>query len=223
MGLPAELVVILGIAVLMALHRCRRGAALRVATPAPALMIAAAPRGAAPAAGPAPAPAALPFAIESDGHVWLPDRHRVHRFSLFGPDASFEDEPRVAEGSLGRREFFERHPQLCGGRAPWMPSTLHAGDLSGARVARGDDDAEPWRLETLGPEGEYVAYGFDTREGAAAALGILESRRVVRRPRDGNGRPIPAAPGDFEEGRLRWERTVALLVEELLDPRRPVR
>lgn len=161
-------------------------------------------------------------AIEADGHVWLPDRHAVHRYALFGPDALFEDEPRVVPGSLSRREFFGRRPELNGGRAPWLPSTLGHGDFTGARVVHGDFTVDPWRLEALGPDGEYVSYVFESFDDAHAALRLLESRGVVRRPRSEDGTPIPASTGDFEEARLRWQRTIEQLVRSLVQPEPPL-
>ena len=162
------------------------------------------------------------MAIEADGHVWLPDRHAVHRFSLFGPDALFEDEPRVVPGSLSRREFFQRRPELNGGRAPWMPSTLGSGDYTGARVVRGEPGVDPWRLEALGPDGEYVAYAFESFDDAHAALRLMESRGVVKRPHEPDGTPIPVSYGDFEEARIRWERTIEQLLHSLVQPEPPL-
>ena len=63
----------------------------------------------------------------------------------------------------------------------------------------------PWRVETLGRDGEYGAFDFETEDGARAALLLLERFRIVRRPLDDEGNPIPASPEDFEEARRRYE------------------
>lgn len=47
------------------------------------------------------------------------------------------------------------------------------GDVVAARVVAGEGEEEPWRLEGIGRDGEYVSYGFATREGAQAVLDLL--------------------------------------------------
>lgn len=88
---------------------------------------------------------------------------------------------------------------------------LRAGDFSAARVVRGAPGVDPWRLELLGPEGEYVSFGFDIEEGARAALDLLETRAVMRYVEDEGGRPLLPSTEQFEEARRRRDETERLL------------
>src|SRR6185503_10933861 len=221
-GIPSELIAVLAVAGIALLLRVEWAVRRREAAATRELLSAALENVGPLAAEFVETSADDLMAIEADGHVWLSDRHAVHRFSLFGPDAIFADEPRVVPGSLSRREFFQRRPELNGGRAPWMPSTLGHGDYTGARVVPGEVGVDPWRLEALGPDGEYVSYVFDSPEDARAALRLLETCGVVRRPQEPDGTPIPVSFGDFEEARLRWERKLDQLVRSLIQPEPPL-
>jgi hypothetical protein len=149
------------------------------------------------------------LAIESDGHVWLPDRHGIHRFPLAAADSPEEPGPLGASGTVNREEFESWRSKQSASRQRGLPGEgLHSGDFTAARIVRGAPDLEPWRLETLSRDGEYVAFSFETEEAARVALAMLERYAVVRRLVDDDGTPIPASPGDFAEARLRWERTI---------------
>lgn len=94
-----------------------------------------------------------------------------------------------------------------GGVQPSRPgSPLSAGDLTGARIVRGDAASGPWRLETLGRDGDFGFHPFTTRNGAEAALDLLVTQEVVLRPVDDQG-AIPPSSEDFEEARRRYEAT----------------
>jgi hypothetical protein len=88
---------------------------------------------------------------------------------------------------------------------------LRPGDFSAARVARGAPGVDPWRLELLGPEGEYVSFGFAVEEAARAALDLLETRTVMRYVEDEGGRPLIPSSEQFEEARRRRDETERLL------------
>ena len=87
----------------------------------------------------------------------------------------------------------------------------HDGDFTGARVVHGAADEGPWRFEALGRDGEYTAFVFETREGADAALGVFESRGVIRLGRDEDGNPVPPSAEQFEEARRIFLETEAAL------------
>uniref|UniRef100_A0A832I2E9 Uncharacterized protein n=1 Tax=Eiseniibacteriota bacterium TaxID=2212470 RepID=A0A832I2E9_UNCEI len=155
--------------------------------------------------------------LESDGHVWLPGLRGLRRVWLGSEDA---DPALTAAGYLSREEFEKRRAlaRLRGDSAGLLGDTFQPGDFTAARVVRGAAGAEPWRLEALGPDGEYVSFGFETQSSAEAALGLLEEHGVVRRPPGEDGEPVPASPGDFEEARRRAEETeLALGAEPPLD------
>ena len=80
------------------------------------------------------------------------------------------------------------------------------GDLGAARVVRGAPGVDPWRLEALGRDREYLAWGFETEEAARAALDLLE-RVVVRAPTDADGDPLAAGAAEFAEARKIHEET----------------
>jgi len=83
--------------------------------------------------------------------------------------------------------------------------TLSPGDFTGARVKRGAENT--WRVETLGRDGEYQPFTFETAEAARAALEMLERRDIVRVPRDEDGLPLPPSAEAFDEARRRHEET----------------
>lgn len=136
-------------------------------------------------------------AVTSDGYAFVPDRHAVR---LVPPDE---------EGEAWKAG--EHATQRRGAAA--IASSWHAGDFTGARVARGGGE-EPWRLEALGRDGEYVVFGFETRDGAEAALKLFESRGVIRVGLDENGDPAPASAEQFAEARRIFEETERALASE---------
>jgi hypothetical protein len=97
------------------------------------------------------------------------------------------------------------HGEETAGGAP--AERFAPGDFTGARVGRGAGGFGPWRLEVLGPEGEYIPFPFETEEAARAALAMLERRGVVRAPRDEDGVARPPSPEQFEEARRRYDET----------------
>lgn len=159
--------------------------------------------------------AAAPLVVESDGHVWLPTGSGVRRLWLGSEDA---DPALLAAGYVSREEFERRrtHARMRGDAQGLTGEPLAPGDFTAGRVVRGAPGVDPWRLEALGPEGEYVTFAFETEDAARTALDLLEARGVVRRPLDDDGSPIPASPGDFEEARRRADETEAEL--EIPDP-----
>jgi hypothetical protein len=83
---------------------------------------------------------------------------------------------------------------------------LSCGDLGAARVVRGAPGVDPWRLEALGRDREYLAWSFETAESARTALDLLE-RIVVRAPTDADGEPLAAGAAEFAEARKIHEET----------------
>jgi hypothetical protein len=88
---------------------------------------------------------------------------------------------------------------------------LRPGDFSAARVARGAPSVDPWRLELLGPEGEYVSFGFELEDAARAALELLETRAVMHYVTDDDGRPLMPSSEQFDEAKRRADETERLL------------
>ena len=98
---------------------------------------------------------------------------------------------------------------------------LRPGDFSAARIVKGSSE-DPWRLELMGREGEYVQYGFATNEAAAFALQLLEARDVMRYVLDEDDRPLKPSAEQFAEARRRYdetERELSMLGDEPVEPR----
>jgi hypothetical protein len=127
-----------------------------------------------------------PVAVTSDGQQFVPMGQQVQLLPPEDPEAA-GDAPEGVHPHGGER--------------------LNAGDFTGARVRRGSGGFGPWRLEALGPEGEYLPFPFETEDAARSALAMLESRGIVRAPRDEDGTPLPPSPEEFEEARRRHEET----------------
>jgi hypothetical protein len=136
-------------------------------------------------------------AVTSDGYAFLPDRHAVRLV------------PPAEEGEGWKTGQSAGHKR---GEAA-IAMSWRSGDFTGARVQRGGGD-EPWRLEALGRDGEYTVFGFETREAAAAALGLFESRDLIRVGRDEDGNPVPASAEQFAEARRIYEETEQALAME---------
>lgn len=92
-----------------------------------------------------------------------------------------------------------------------LSTSWHAGELTGARVVQGGADEGAWRLETLGREGEYGWFPFETREGAEAARASFERVGVVRLGTDESGRPMPPSGEQYAEARRLYLETMAEL------------
>lgn len=151
------------------------------------------------------------LAVTSEGDVLIPDGHSVRVMPLGDPEEMGAHQEDIESGllSLSREDWLA----LLARRGK-PGQALQAGDLTAARIGRGAAGVVPWRLETLGRDGEYILFPFETEDGARAALALLERYKVVRRPLDDDGRPIPASPEDFEEARRRYDETVRELAIE---------
>ncbi|HTR97654.1 MAG TPA: hypothetical protein VMH61_07100 [Candidatus Acidoferrales bacterium] len=148
-----------------------------------------------PSEGEADAESCEVVAVTSDGYALVPD---VHAVRLVPPDEAGEawkagESARVRRGELA------------------LAMSWHAGDFTGARVVRGAADEGPWRFEAMGREGEYTAFVFESREAADAALGVFQSRGVVRHGRDEDGNEMPASAEHFAEARRVYLETEAAL------------
>lgn len=137
-------------------------------------------------------------AITSDGWAFVPDRHDVELIRLDEMSPSGELTPEVRE-------------QIRGGRR--LGVTLDAGDYIGARVKRGSPE-EPWRLEALGRDGEYVSFVFETQDAARAALDLMTRKAIVKLGQDEDGRLAPPSDEQFEEARRLHDQTEAELAME---------
>jgi hypothetical protein len=134
-------------------------------------------------------------AVTSEGFAMVPDKHAVRLV------------PPQEEGEAWKAGTTGHSPR--GQRA--LDMSWHAGDFTGGRVVRGAADEGPWRFEALGRDGEYTAFVFETREGADAALGLFQSRGVVRLGHDDDGNAVPPSPEQFEEARRIYLETEAAL------------
>lgn len=150
------------------------------------------------------------LAITSDGVVFIPDGYAVRVIPL-DPDEVQTHQEDIEAGvfALSPRERL----QLAAQRGK-PGQALSVGDFTAARIKRGAADVVPWLLETLGRDGEYMPFVFETEDGARAALALLEGRKIVRRPLDEEGRPIPPSPEDFEEARRRYDESWQALAME---------
>ena len=154
----------------------------------------------------------LELAVTSEGVVFVPDSHAVRLLPLGGPSGigAYREDIEAGTIAIGPGERLS-----LGGQKPG--SALNVGDFTAARLKRGAAGVVPWRIETLGRDGEFGAFEFETEDGARAALALLERFGIVRRPLDEDGRSIPASPEDFEEARRRYEESarVASLESDL--------
>jgi hypothetical protein len=143
------------------------------------------------------------LAVTSEGDVFIPDGTHVRLMPLH-PDeiAAHQEDLEAGLFALTREERL----QLIARRG--KPGQAFApGDLTAARVQRGAAGVVPWCLETLGRDGEYIPFAFETEDGARAAFDLIERYRIVRRPLDDDGRPIPPSLEDWEEGRRRYDES----------------
>lgn len=132
-------------------------------------------------------------AVTSDGFSFLAAAHSVRLVPPARPAEPWQEKHTIGGAS-------ERG-------AAAIAMTMHAGDYRGGRVVRGSAGIDPWRLELLGRDGEYASWAFETREASAAALALLESKRVVQLGRDEDGNPAPPSAEAFEEARRIYEET----------------
>jgi hypothetical protein len=143
------------------------------------------------------------LAVTSEGDVFIPDGSNVRLMPLH-PDeiAAHQEDLEAGLFALTREEKL----QLIARRGK-PGQALAPGDLTAARVQRGAAGVVPWCLETLGRDGEYIPFAFETEDGARAAFYLIERYRIVRRPLDDDGRPIPPSIEDWEEGRRRYDES----------------
>jgi hypothetical protein len=139
-------------------------------------------------------------AVTSDGYAFLGEAHAV-RIVATHPEE--RQEPSAYLPAIGEK--------------------LSAGDFTAARIVRGAPGVDPWRLELLGRDGEFVRFAFETQDGAKTALTLLEERGVVRYALDDDDRPV-AHPGEqFEEARRRHDeiaQELAMMPDETPEERR---
>jgi hypothetical protein len=152
------------------------------------------------------------LAVTSEGDVLIPDGRSVRVMPLGNPEEIAAHHEDIESGllALTREEWLS-----LVARQGKPGQALQAGDLTAARIGHGAAGVVPWRLETLGRDGEYILFPFETEDGARAALALFERYRIVRRPLDDDDQPIPASPEDFEEARRRYDETVKALA---IDP-----
>ncbi len=146
-------------------------------------------------------------AVTSDGYSFLPDLHAVR---IVPPAEGDEDQPWMRGSDEAGRGRHRRGDAA-------ISMSLHAGDLTDARVVRGGADEAPFRLEAMGRDGEYQCWSFESREGADAACSVLEARGVVRRGTDDDDQPVRHSREAWEEARRIWEETQAELALDLDD------
>ena len=127
-------------------------------------------------------------AITSDGLMFIPFEQGVQ---LLVPASREELALELATQAVSR------------GRVAGM---LSCGDLGAARVVRGAPGVDPWRLEALGRDREYLAWSFETEEAARAALDLRE-RIVVRAPMGADGEPLAASAAEFAQARQIHDET----------------
>ena len=127
-------------------------------------------------------------AITSDGLMFIPFEQGVQLLILASREQLAGE---LATQAVGR-------DQVAG--------MLSCGDLGAVRVVRGAPGVDPWRLEALGRDREYLSWGFETEEAARAALDLLE-RIVVRVPVDADGEPLAVGAAEFAEARRVHEQT----------------
>jgi len=150
------------------------------------------------------------LAITSDGVIFIPDGYAVRVIPLDPHEVeTHQEDIEAGVFALSPRERL----QLAAQRGK-PGQALSVGDFTAGRIRRGAADVVPWLLETLGRDGEYLPFMFETEDGARAALALLEGRKIVRRPLDEDGRPIPPSPEDFEEARRRYDESLQALAME---------
>jgi hypothetical protein len=143
------------------------------------------------------------LAVTSGGDVFIPDGTHIRLMPLDPDETSIHREE--VEAGLVPISRQERLQLIARRGKPGI--AFSPGDLTAARVQRGAAGAVPWCLETLGRDGEYIPFAFETEDGARAAFDLIERYHIVRRPLDDEGRPIPPSLEDWEEGRRRYDES----------------
>jgi len=137
----------------------------------------------------------LVVAVSSDGRAFVPDLHVVRIL----PPPEEGEEWKVGSKLKAALDSFATR------------SAMHPGDLHGARVVRGDFDEGPWILESLGRDGEYITFAFETSDAANAAKDLFERLDIVQLGEDEDGRPMPPSAEQFAEARRIYLETAAQL------------
>jgi hypothetical protein len=143
------------------------------------------------------------LAVTSNGDVFIPDGAHIRLMAL-NPDEPEMHREDVEAGlvPISRQDRL----QLIAQRG--KPGSLFSpGDFTAARVQRGAAGVVPWCVETLGRDGEFIPFAFETEDGARAAFDLFERYDIVRRPLDEDGQPIPPSVEDWEEGRRRYDES----------------
>ncbi len=142
-------------------------------------------------------------AITSDGLMFMPVSDGVEMLAVGSPG---EIEEQLAQ-------------RAARGRVAGM---LTLGDLLGARVVKGTVNVDPWRLEAIGRDREYLAWSFETEEAARVALDMLEDA-VVKTPPNADGDPAPPLAAEYEEAKRVKEQTAQELamMPETEEPEEP--
>ena len=66
-------------------------------------------------------------------------------------------------------------------------------------------------VDTLGRDGEYITFPFETSDAANAAKDLFERFDIVELGEDENGRPMPPSAEHFAEARRIYLETAAQL------------
>jgi hypothetical protein len=145
--------------------------------------------------------------VTSEGIVMLPDGEDVRLIPMVDSDQAPDWVRKgIEDGEVPYQVLNRFYGFRPGGAQSIKPGTaLSSGDFTAARVRRGEGGS--WLVETLGRDGDFGFLPFESESGAREALAMLEHANIVQRPLDDDGTPIPAAPGDFEEARRRYEET----------------
>ena len=136
-------------------------------------------------------------AVTSDGDALVADRHAVR---LVPPETEIDEVWHQQEAGVRARN---RRGDAA------MAASWAGGDLTGVRVVRGEASEAPWRLDTLGRDGEYGMLLFETESGARAARDLFEKKRIVRPGRGDDGEPLPPSREQFEDARRIYLETMA--------------
>lgn len=150
--------------------------------------------------------------LSMDGMAFMPQAHGVILLPLLKSEEAPDWVERAMDASAVPYSQLN-HWYGQGTRAHGSGTPLGVGDLTAARVVRGDSE-DPWRLETLGRDGDFGLHAFATRESADTALQMLLDTGVVRAAVDEHGDHVPPSSEDFEEARRRYEQTLSELAME---------
>ena len=121
-------------------------------------------------------------ALTLDGWTFMPDGDGVQLLPPGWRDATPPGRSNLVSDTAGLvlRQASTPRDRRSGRVLPgWKPGEhLNVGDLRAARVQPETSGAAAWRLEALGRDGDYRAWGFDDESSADAALALLEERIV---------------------------------------------